>query len=95
MALVDVSAQAGDFNNDGRVDLADFTVWRDTLGQTGVGLAADANNDLLVSAADFEIFRANLGQAAALPTATPAPEPAAIALFAGRLSSSLGVRLAG
>ena len=32
---------SGDFNDDGIVDAADYTVWRDTLGQTGQDLAAD------------------------------------------------------
>ena len=30
----------GDYNDDGTVDAADYTVWRDSLGQTGSGLAA-------------------------------------------------------
>jgi hypothetical protein len=30
---------AGDYNHNGIVDAADYTVWRDTLGQTGAGLA--------------------------------------------------------
>jgi hypothetical protein len=37
---------AGDFNGNGIVDAADYTVWRDTLGQTGEGLAADATGPL-------------------------------------------------
>ena len=28
-----VSAMPGDFNNDGSVDVADYTVWRDHLGE--------------------------------------------------------------
>ncbi|MGI9455389.1 MAG: hypothetical protein ACR2NU_02445 [Aeoliella sp.] len=31
----------GDFCNSGSVDAADYTVWRNTLGQTGTSLAAD------------------------------------------------------
>ena len=31
----------GDFNGDGIVDAADYTVWRDSFGMTGAGLAAD------------------------------------------------------
>src|SRR5690606_11562247 len=30
----------GDFNRDGKVDAADYTVWRNSLGQQGVDLAA-------------------------------------------------------
>ena len=35
----------GDFNGDGFVDSADFTLWRDTLGQTGFDLPADADGN--------------------------------------------------
>lgn len=41
-----------DFNHNGAVDLADYSVWRDQQGQTGWGLAADANGDGVVNAAD-------------------------------------------
>ena len=34
----------GDYNANGVVDAADYTVWRDSLGQTGMGLAADGDN---------------------------------------------------
>ena len=34
----------GDYNADGTVDAADYTIWRDSFGQTGVNLAADADN---------------------------------------------------
>ena len=34
---------AGDYNGDGVVDAADYTVWRDTFGQTGADLAADGD----------------------------------------------------
>ena len=32
---------AGDYNHNGIIDVADYTLWRDTLGQSGTGLAAD------------------------------------------------------
>lgn len=52
-----------DFNGDGTVDTADFTVWRDTLGQTVVpGDAGDANHDGVVDAADYTIWRDQFGQ---------------------------------
>src|SRR6202007_2157730 len=41
----------GDFNHDGIVDAADYTVWRDSLGQTG-NVAADGNEDNVVDMAD-------------------------------------------
>lgn len=49
----------GDFSGDGYLTLAEYTVWRDTLGTTateGNEAAADHNHDFLVDEADFEVF---------------------------------------
>ncbi len=59
----------GDFNQDGIVNAADYTVWRDTLGQTGEGLAADVNGDLVVDATDYGMWKTHFGADAA--TALP------------------------
>lgn len=84
IALTDttfVPAENPDFNNDGVVDAADYTVWRDSLGATGEGLAADGNHDLVVDALDYELWRVNYGvvTVAAPQGIAPAeiPEPAA------------------
>jgi hypothetical protein len=73
---------AGDFNSDGFIDAADYTVWRDTLGDTGPGLAADANGDGIVDAVDYGIWRSNFGasQVSGNSVANPAavPEPATV-----------------
>ena len=37
----------GDYNNDGRVDTADYTVWRDHLGQTTAGNSYTLPNEAL------------------------------------------------
>jgi hypothetical protein len=54
----------GDFNQNGTIDAADYTVWRDTLGQTqGVipGIGADGSFDGQISAADHAIWRSMFG----------------------------------
>ena len=52
----------GDFNHDGRVDAADYTVWRDTLGMTvAYGSGADANVNGLVDNGDFDMWRLRFG----------------------------------
>jgi cytochrome c peroxidase len=66
----------GDYNGDGVVDAADYTVWRDTLGQTGVGLPADGNNDGAITVADFQIWRTSFGVTSGVATSTIVPEPA-------------------
>jgi hypothetical protein len=55
------SGGAGDYNGDGSVDSADYTVWRDTLGATGTGLAADGNGDGVVDNLDYNVWRSGFG----------------------------------
>ncbi|MEQ8846370.1 hypothetical protein [Botrimarina sp.] len=65
------SGLAGDFNNDGRVDAADYTVWRDALGAE-------------YGAADYQTWAAAYGRAE--PSAT-VPEPGAAALAAAGVAA--------
>ena len=53
----------GDFNENGVVDAADFTVWRDHLGQQAVlpFHSGDADGDGVVTQADYDIWVANFG----------------------------------
>lgn len=71
---------AGDYNDNGVVDAADYTVWRDSLGATGTGLAADGNNNNVIDQADYNVWRTNFGQTAATGGALAAavPEPHAL-----------------
>src|SRR5690606_37463200 len=68
----------GDFNADGRVDAADYTLWRNSLGSNGSGLAADANDDGTVDATDYLVWKRYYGNAPAalLSSLTPVPAPA-------------------
>ncbi|QDU87542.1 hypothetical protein Pla175_09040 [Pirellulimonas nuda] len=72
-----ISTLPGDYNGDGAVDAADYTVWRDSLDQTGAGLAADGTGDGVVDGADLEFWRGRFGNTAGggLPQAAAVPEP--------------------
>ncbi|TWT47765.1 translocation protein TolB [Botrimarina hoheduenensis] len=48
-------AAPGDYNADGLVDLADYTVWRDTLNST-TDLRADGSNNNVVDQADYAFW---------------------------------------
>lgn len=63
-------ALEGDFNADGTVDAADYTVWRNGLGTT-------------YTEADFRVWRSNLGATAGTGSsaAVAVPEPGALALL--------------
>ena len=62
-AREDLVGLAGDFNRDGTVDAADYSVWRDGLGS-------------LFTQEDYDIWAANYGTTAAA-TSLAVPEPAA------------------
>lgn len=80
---------AGDYNNDGKVDAADYSRWRDTLGQTGAALAADGNGNGLIDAGDYNVWKSNFGQTAGAASAAPVPEPHTLMLLAVALACTL------
>ncbi|WP_145112600.1 autotransporter outer membrane beta-barrel domain-containing protein [Botrimarina mediterranea] len=65
----------GDFNLDGRVDAADYTVWRDGL-------------DILYDVSDYNVWASNFG-AAIPPVGASVPEPSAVILTVLAISASL------
>jgi hypothetical protein len=54
----------GDYDQNGTVDAADYTVWKQAFGNTvaTAGLGADGNGNGKVDAADFVVWRSHLGQ---------------------------------
>jgi hypothetical protein len=74
----------GDYNRDGTVDAADYTVWRDSLDQTG-DLAADGNEDNSVDAADYALWSDNFGRSELIggsgSLAAVVPEPTTFGLL--------------
>jgi cyclophilin family peptidyl-prolyl cis-trans isomerase len=94
---------AADYNKDGTVDAADYTVWRDNLGKTVTPFTnGDGNGDGKVDATDYSIWRNNYGETAGASSGSGAtsghavPEPTSlvllslvgVALFLGRLRRS-------
>jgi hypothetical protein len=77
----------GDYNQNGIVDAADYSLWRDMKGQSVGALAADGNGDQIVDEQDYDIWRANFGAAVApasgshIPSRNSVPEPAALPLL--------------
>lgn len=76
----------GDYNGDGLVNAADYTVWRDTSGTIGSNSdqpAADANHDFLVDQTDYDSWSMRYGSPnATFPSSGSAvPEPGTLMLF--------------
>lgn len=81
LASISVPELTGDFNADGIVDAADYTLWRDTLGST-TDLRADANGDTVVNVADYALWKSNFGLSQiGAGAATNVPEPMAAILL--------------
>ena len=56
-----VAALPGDYNFNGVVDAADYTVWRNSLGKEGIGLVADGSHNDRVDAADYAVWKSHFG----------------------------------
>jgi hypothetical protein len=75
----------GDFNNDGQVDAADFTLYRDNHGREDDDIA-DADEDGMIDEADVEVWRTYYGVPFAhnsLAASSAVPEPASVLLAMG------------
>jgi beta-glucanase (GH16 family) len=80
---------AGDYNGDGNVDAADYTVWRNSNGQSGLNLPADGSGNGTVGPEDYDVWKANFGGPEPPGSGTSsisAPEPtAAVSMSVGIL----------
>ena len=65
----------GDYNGDGLVDVNDYAVWRDTLGQTTGDLSADGDGSGVIDQADYDLWKANFGETAVAGSLTSALSP--------------------
>jgi hypothetical protein len=87
---------AGDYNKDGVVDAADYTVWADSMGQTGAGLAADGDGNGVIEQADYDFWKTHFGNTTASGSeADQVPEPTTflLALLAlSALTNAVGSR---
>jgi beta-glucanase (GH16 family) len=70
----------GDYNGDSTIDAADYSVWRNSLGQEGIGLSADGSGNGSIGPEDYELWKASFGTADSSGTASApsVPEPSAI-----------------
>jgi pectinesterase len=79
--MIEVVAQLpGDYNDDGRVDAADYTVWRDNHGEASLPFNETASEGI-VDQADYDVWKANFGTSSSgAGAAVSVPEPGFAAL---------------
>ncbi|WP_146584480.1 right-handed parallel beta-helix repeat-containing protein [Posidoniimonas polymericola] len=75
LSVVQAALLPGDFNDDGVVDAADYTVWRD-------------NTSGAYTPGDYQTWRSNYGSAAATGGETPVPEPVGLLLLVATCGAS-------
>lgn len=68
----------GDFNLDGTVDAADYTVFRDNLGQSDAALNGNGNGSGTVTSLDYDIWVSNYGNSSSSSASTSVPEPSTL-----------------
>lgn len=79
----------GDYNNNGTVDAADYTLWRDVNGTGATLQNRDPANTGNISAADYTSWRTRFGNTSAVAAGAAVPEPTSVVvclLGAGVLS---------
>jgi pectate lyase len=95
LTVVEAVTLAGDYNDDGTVDAADYTVWRDRLGSSGPLLNETASPGT-VDELDYNAWKANFGATggtgASGRTNNSVPEPAMCALLGIALLAGLVFR---
>lgn len=70
------AASPGDFNGDGAIDAADYTVWRDNSGMPETALAPGSGDGSgAVGPGDYTLWTVNYGGA---PSAVAVPEPLSV-----------------
>lgn len=90
-----IAALPGDYNGDGRVDAADYSVWRDALGaMVPAGTGADGNSNGVVDEGDYGVWQEAFGTTSGVfaGSSHSVPEPTAIAMTVAVLAGFLGVR---
>jgi hypothetical protein len=73
----------GDFNADGHVNAADYTIWRNSVGESvAPGFGPDANFDGFIDRGDYYLWKNYYGRSVESPqVAIGIPEPDAFTLF--------------
>ncbi|HEX4413735.1 MAG TPA: hypothetical protein VH107_08905 [Lacipirellulaceae bacterium] len=92
--MATASGVKGDFNNNGRVDAADYVLWRDRVG-SGTALPNDNGLGTPIGQAQYDLWRSNFnkpGSGSGSLESGAVPEPTSVVLFGLALLSMMPVR---
>ncbi len=80
ISTLNAGPTAGDFNGDGFVNAADYTVWRDNLNSTDESLINNAGiEDGVIDSLDYGVFQMEYtGSTSSISQATAIPEPSSV-----------------
>jgi autotransporter-associated beta strand protein/T5SS/PEP-CTERM-associated repeat protein len=85
LANITAAKLAGDYNDNGILDAADYTVWRDHLGQSFALANRSSANTGPINAADYDVWKSNFGNHAGSGSGTETiatvPEPTTLVLL--------------
>jgi len=88
-----VPTVAGDYNVDGTVDAADYTVWKDNLNLTAAALQGNGSGAATVVQADYQLWKTHFDESIASGSGVASvPEPATL-LMALLVTASLPLRM--
>ncbi len=81
--MIAATGAPGDFNGDGLVNLADYTLWRNNLGAADDAVINNAGDGLPgVDSADYEVWKSHFGEGnSAASESARVPEPTTLALL--------------
>lgn len=94
-ALLTTAGPSGDYNGDGTIDAADYTVWRDIFGaNVTMGEGADGDESGMIDQGDYDFWKERFGTSVGSVAVAAVPEPAGLGLFvlAGLTVGVLGLR---
>jgi hypothetical protein len=79
-SITAAASLTGDYNGNDAVDVADYTVWRNSLGQIETGLPADGNTNGRIDDGDYDVWKSHFAESLGAGGAAVVPEPSSILL---------------
>ena len=84
-----VAGLAGDYNGNGIVDAADYSICATRSAKSGAGLLADGNHNNMIDPGDYDIWKSNFGMTSGSGAAASAPVPEPNSLSLGFIAAAL------